>query len=218
MELKKNQIEEIDQTLKKNGIKYWDLRIEMIDHIVSDIEDNAQTNDFEKELTFSLKRIGWLGNFPEINRKGWQNVNRKYRREYHKGFRNFFKKPKNVLIFILCSLLFYVISEAISFKSFKSLSFFLFASPLVFAFVFFIKSLYKKHGRSVNLDYGFMYLIMSFLVLQSFPTLFKGESEDIQKTMWFVLLPIHSLAFYSGYNLYKKAISKVEKMKKELTL
>ena len=190
----------------------------MIDHVVSNIEDNTQTNDFEKELTLSLKRIGWLGNLPEINREGWQNVNRKYRREYHKGFRSFFKKPKNVLIFIFCSFLFYVISETISFENFKKLSFFLFASPLIFVFIFFVKSLYKKYGRSVNLDYGFTYLIMSFLILQSFPILFKGESENIQKTMWFVLLPIHSLAFYSGYNLYKKAISKVEKMKNELAL
>lgn len=48
MELNKEQIELIDKRLKSGGIKYWDLRLEMIDHIATDLEENAISNDFKK--------------------------------------------------------------------------------------------------------------------------------------------------------------------------
>lgn len=39
MELTKQQIKYIDHRLENDGIKYWDIRIEMLDHVVSDVEE-----------------------------------------------------------------------------------------------------------------------------------------------------------------------------------
>jgi hypothetical protein len=216
MKLTKEQIQYIDNRLKKEGIKYWDIRIEMIDHIVSDLEKNAKTSDFKIELEGTLKRIGWSGNLSHINRESWQNVNIKYRREYHKGFVHFFKKFKNVSMLVISLFVLYVVSEMISFKAFKNLSFTLFVAPLVFALIVFVRAAFKKYGRSVNLDYGVNYMIMSFLILNIVPLFFDDQSELLTKIMWFIILPIHFVAFYSGYHLYKKAIHKVEEMRKQL--
>jgi hypothetical protein len=216
MEITKEEIKYIDKYLEKNGIKYWDLRIEMVDHIVSIMEFNIDRDDFEKEFKDSLKNIGWDGKLSQLNRKGWQNVNIKYRREYQKGFVHFFKKFKNVSILATSLFLLYVVSEMISFKAFKNLSFILFISPMVFVLIEFLKSVFKKYGRSVNLDYGFSYLIMSFLILNAFPQFFIDQTETVQKVVWFVVLPVHFAAFYSGYHLYKKTILKVEEMRKQL--
>lgn len=216
MELTKEQILYIDDFLKNKGIKYWDIRIEMIDHIVSEIEKNSTNNDFNKSFKNSLDKLGWLGNLSYLNTEGWKNVNRKYRREYHKGFINFFKSYKNVSIFIVFFIAFYSVSEIISFKFFKNLSYILFLLPMALVFIEFGKSLFKKYGKSVNLDYGVSYMIMSFLILNVFPMFFRDAVEILQKTAWFILLPIHYVAFYSGYNLYKKSIIKVENMKKQL--
>jgi hypothetical protein len=216
MELTKEQIKYIDEHLEKNGIKYWDLRIEMIDHIVSIIELTVTSDNFKKEFKSSLKNIGWYGNLSHLNREGWQNVNIKYRREYHKGFVCFFKKFKNISILAISLFLFYVVSEMISFNAFKNLSFALFVSPMVFVLIEFVKSFFKKYGRSVNLDYGVTYLIMSFLILNAFPLFFIDETEIVQKIVWFIILPVHFIAFYSGYYLYKKTILKVEEMRKQL--
>ena len=60
-------------------------------------------------------------------------------------------------------------------------------------------------------------MAMSFLILNSVPVFFNDNTEFTQKTIWFILLPIHYIAFNSGYNLYKKAITKIEEMKKELS-
>ena len=61
MESTKEQIQYIDEYLKKRGIKYWDLRTEMIDHLVSDIEQNLTSKDFKAEFSLALKRAKWNG-------------------------------------------------------------------------------------------------------------------------------------------------------------
>ncbi|WP_439130101.1 hypothetical protein [Polaribacter sp.] len=217
MEITKEQIQFIDNHLKKNGIKYWDLRLEMIDHLVSDIEQNHNNSDFETEFAVSLKRMNWNGNLAGINTEGWQNVNRKYRTQYLKGFFNFFKSFKNVAVLMLGLFAFYLISESISFKVFNKISYILFAAPLIIGLVLFGKLFFKKYGRSVNLDYGVMYMTLSFFILNVIPVFVDVQGELIRKMMWFIILPIHYIAFYSGYNLYQKAIAKVAFMKNELT-
>jgi hypothetical protein len=39
MELTKEQVHYIENRLENEGIKYWDIRIEMLDHVVSDVEN-----------------------------------------------------------------------------------------------------------------------------------------------------------------------------------
>jgi len=216
MEITKEQLQHIDNHLKKMGIKYWDLRLEMIDHIVTNIENDSETHNFKDAFKMSLKKLGWLGRLSNINTEGWQNVNRKYRSEYHKGFLNFFKNYKNIALLIIGFLILYLISKNVSFDVFREISYSLFISPLTIVLVEFGKSLFKKYGRSVNLDYGVTYMIMSFLILNAIPLFFEDKSELFQKIMWFIVLSVHFVAFYSGYNLYKKAIQKIEFMKKEL--
>jgi len=139
MEITKQHIQIIDDHFKNNGIKYWDLRIEMIDHLVSDIEQNSISEDFKSEFSKSLKRANWSGDLSRVNREGWQNVNRKYRSEYHKGFIDFFKNYKNVSIFVIGFLSFYFFSKIISFKTFDTVSRILFISPLLMVFIEFGK-------------------------------------------------------------------------------
>jgi len=217
MEITKEQIQYIDEYLKKRGIKYWDLRTEMIDHLVSDIEQNLISKDFKAEFSLALKRAKWNGSLSGINIEGWKNVNRKYRSAYLKGFINFFKSFKNIVTLIFGLTVFYLISENVSLEVFSKISIVLFATPLLIVVVEFIKSFYKKYGRSVNLDYGVTYMTMSFLILNAVAIFFDDKTEFTQKTLWFILLPIHYIAFNSGYNLYKKAITKIEEMKNKLS-
>jgi hypothetical protein len=216
MELTKEQIQHIDDSFVKNGIKYWDLRIEMIDHIVSDLEKNAGTNDFEKEFKNSLKRVDWYGNLRHLNTAGWQNANKKYRKEYHKGFVNFFKHPKNLLVLLISVGFSYCASEYLTFKLFERLNFILVAISVVPFFFITTKQWFKKYGKSVNLDYGIFYFSLSFLMINFPLQLVKNTSEVNQKILLLCIIPIYFIATYSGYQVYKKAILRVEKMRKEL--
>jgi hypothetical protein len=176
MELTKEQIKDIDHRLENDGIKYWDLRIEMIDHIVSDLEKNIETNDFKKELQTSLKRIGWSGNLSHINRAGWQNVNRKYRKIYFKGFVYFFKKPLNTVLFLIFFSCFFLISRYLEHTVFLKISYILFAIPILGCFYLFFKSWREKLGKSVHKEYGISYLCFSFVMLNAVLNFVRMES------------------------------------------
>ena len=102
MQLTTKQIQEIDNRLKRNGIVYWDIRIEMLDHVVTDVENRLEKGEkLENAITNSFIDLGWNGSLKQLNREGWQNVNEKYRREYHKGIIRFFKSLKNTLLFFV---------------------------------------------------------------------------------------------------------------------
>ena len=217
MKLTKQQIEEIDNRLEQDGIKYWDIRIELLDHVVTDIENRLEKGEeLERAVTNSFNSLGWNGDLKQINREGWQNVNNRFRREYHKGFLNFFKSLKNSSLFVLGVVVFNFLSSVLTFSVFKNVCVIAFGLPLVFVIYSYATVLIKKYGKSVNLDYGLFYLILSFLILQAIPIFFKNQTELTQKIVWISILSIHYVSIYAGYNLYKKAVSKVESIRNQL--
>ena len=116
MELTKKQIQFIDHRLENDGVKYWDIRIEMLDHIVTDVESILKPKNtecqFKEIVQEAFVSMGWKENFngssfEKQNKEGWKNVGKKYRKEYFLEVRNFFKKPKNLFFFLIfCENLF----------------------------------------------------------------------------------------------------------------
>jgi len=58
MELSKDQIQQIEQFLDEKGFHYADLRLEMLDHMMSAIEHKMQ-HDFSFESAFVMTKIRW---------------------------------------------------------------------------------------------------------------------------------------------------------------
>ena len=163
MELTKEQIRFIDHRLEKDGVKYWDIRIEMLDHIVSDLEKNLKPENSEYEFKEIVQEafvsLGWKenfngSNFEKLNKEGWKNVGKKYQKEYFLEVRNFFKNPKNSIAFILCLLLLFMLSKNVSHSAFLKINYLLFLFPaFLFLWVYF---------RSPSLSWA-MEFPMSFL-------------------------------------------------------
>ena len=63
MKLTVNQIERIDKTLTINGIIYDDLKLEIIDHIASEIEAELKEKDFDFETVFVKVFERWKKEF-----------------------------------------------------------------------------------------------------------------------------------------------------------
>jgi len=65
MELTKKQVQFIDHRLETEGIKYWDIRIEMLDHVVSDVEQKLKPEnseyEFKEMVQASFIDLGWKG-------------------------------------------------------------------------------------------------------------------------------------------------------------
>ncbi|CAM1345448.1 hypothetical protein [Tenacibaculum amylolyticum] len=216
MKLTKVQIQYIENLLTKKGIKYWDLRIEMIDHIVSDIELRATTQNFEKELQAAFKRIGWNKNLAAVNRVGWQNVNKRYRTLFKNTFLGFFSSFKNLLVIGMLVILYFSFSETISFQIFTRVSLALFIAPILIIIGSLIWLFTKKFGKSVHINYGVFYFSFSFLMMNMIVQFMRYTSEENQKIIWLVMLPIYLTATYAGYQVFKIAIKKIQKIKKEL--
>ncbi|AQS94580.1 hypothetical protein BXQ17_11095 [Polaribacter sp. BM10] len=223
MELSKEQIQYIEHRLENEGVKYWDIRIEMLDHVISDLEKNLNVNsseaDFKKMVQNSFVLLGWHGSFNDVNKHGWKNVNKYYRKIYFKGFVDFFKNIKNLIVLALFLLGYYIISEVFEPKVFLKISHTLFFLPFIL-FVFVLYKMYtKKYGKSVHKDYGLNYLMLSFLILNAIVTFVRVEDgfpQEFHKIILFIIIPVHFIFTYSGYQVYVKAIKRVENMRKQL--
>ena len=62
MELTKNQIQEIENYIEVNNVDYLDLKIELLDHIVSDIE-YKMNKGFSFESALQLTKQKWSKHF-----------------------------------------------------------------------------------------------------------------------------------------------------------
>ncbi len=218
MKLTEEQIQKIDILLKTKGIQYWDLRIEMIDHIVSDIEVNATSTNFQVEFQKSLKRIGWDNNLQNINKKGWKEVNNLYRREFGVIFLDFFKSVRKIIFLVVSFCFFYSISQTVIFKLFKTINIILFIVPIIIFLGFSTWTYVKKYGKSVHVNYGIFYFSISFLTMNIIVQFMSYFSEKTQIIIWLFLTPIYLIGMYSGYVIFKKTINIVQNIKQQLAL
>ena len=110
MELIKEQIKFIDHRLENEGIKYWDIRIEMLDHVISDVErilnpENSEY-DFKEMVQQTFITLGWQENF---NGGGFEPMLTSRLKIYNKSRNKFFLK--------------YIIEKLFSLKFIISISF-----------------------------------------------------------------------------------------------
>lgn len=68
MKLTNKQIEIIDQTLMDKGVVYEEIKLELLDHIVTDIELETEESNFD--VAFSKAMLKWKRELEEINPLG----------------------------------------------------------------------------------------------------------------------------------------------------
>lgn len=86
----------------KHQVHYYDLQIELVDHLASAIEMQWKTDlelDFNKALKMSFGKFGIYG-FSKIKDKKEKELRRKYNRLLWKFFLEFYKLPKIIMTFV----------------------------------------------------------------------------------------------------------------------
>ncbi len=233
MELTKEQIQYIDNRLEEDGIKHWDVRIEILDHVVSEIEaklsfENSEYQ-FREMVQESFVTLGWKENFNGTSfeksyNKTLSNIGRKYGKERKKEIYSFFNNPKILLLLFLGVTFYIFVSNLVSHKAFIIFSYALFVIPVLIYFYEFFRLWKKKIGKSFFKDQALMSIASSFFLFNVIMLMMKSEGQDFalplmyQKPVLFVVMPIHFVLSYTGYKMYKKTIVEVEKMKKEMSL
>lgn len=207
MELTKQQVASIDQHLCENGVKYWDIRIEMLDHIVTDVENRMHSGKtFEVAKGEALAQIGWSGNLSDIAKERLQGINKKVRNGYFREFGKLFVNLKTLLVVIVSVGLLYVLYSRIDYSLSKTISAILYLTPscIAIAYTFFAFT-FKK---SAYIQYGAFYMTFSFFMLNFILMVLKHGSwgaEEIYKWTYLAVAVVNALFVYAGIKTYLQA-------------
>ncbi len=158
MELNKEQIKYINDLLRDSGVKFWDVRIEMLDHIVSELEQQPDSNlNFKKRVFEVFKIMGWKenfngSNFEEIIKDHHNSISKKVRKRFSKAIKEDFSNPVIISISLVLLYAFYEFAHYKElFKYFSLLILLGLVLPMIFFFTrkMFYRSIHLNHASSI---------------------------------------------------------------------
>lgn len=131
MRLRKEDILNIDKYLKEKGIKYLDVRYELIDHLVTEYEN---TDNYPDLGSYLKEKMTWCKTVSKAKEK---TINRRYQKSIIQRIGKFFKSPIFYFVVIVIAFVFYALYLNVSEKVFLKSVFFSFLAIIVFQFGYF---------------------------------------------------------------------------------
>jgi len=217
MKLSKEQIQYIDDYLNEGGIKFWDIRLELIDHFASKLEKQDQVDLTRNLLIREFGTSASLGNILEVKRK---IINKKYRKLFFNEIFSFFKSAKNALIFFILSFLYYQLFKELNTKIFLKLSVVITLIPPIISIIFQFY-IWVKKNKSIYLATSLFYFMFSFLLYNAVIQLTINDTffdipQQTQSIIIFISLPVYLVGMYSGYHVFYKTHKEYTRIYKEL--
>lgn len=208
MKLSKKQIVYIDDYLIEYGVKYWDVRIELIDHVASKLEDN-QDNILNK--TFLIKEFGTNVSLNKVVDEKTTLLIKKYRKLHFKEVFQLFKSPIKILgVFILIGL-YYLIFSKFHTKFFIQISFILFYLPFLVSLLISVYNAIKKN-KSAHIESSLNFILLGMILINPLLLNIKSDAHFNQKLTLFILLSLHTVWIFSGYKVYLKTFKEYSKI------
>lgn len=197
MQLTKEQIQQIDNILKEKGIKFWDVRLEMIDHIANDIEESSNNTEcFSKTINSTLEKLGFNENLNSLINEKQKKIKKEFRNKTVKELISFFTNWR--------TLSFYVLYLLIGINQINNKTFFISSMIIIFAFAVIqvVFSLVKHHKvyKSIHLLNAMINItaVTSLLVLfLNIPRLINENYKFTNEYILFVCLFISPLTYAS---------------------
>lgn len=214
MELTKEQIQSIENRLQKNGLTYWDIRMEILDHLVSEIEAKmAKGESYASASENAFFKLTLNGNLEALNKSRLLGINKIVRKQYFNTFKTILTTPKSILIILLSLLAYFLIYQKTELQFFKWFTMFLLLIPAAFGIIFHLME-YTKKQKSGYLVYASFYIFFSFLMLNGFLQFCRPDgvipvSKTTQKLIWFMVTLINSIFSVAGILIYLKTRRKI---------
>lgn len=150
MKLTKEEIQYIDQYVQKSGIKWFDLKVELVDHLTHKTENVLNQNpnlDFKEALYQAKLSFGSKGFKPIILEKTKQ-IERRFFKDVFRYFKSFFTVPK---IIITVAITLFLIGMYTRLKD-KDLFFISLIGVLFICAIVFFFNAYKRKKLNNNLS------------------------------------------------------------------
>jgi len=211
--LTKQQILFIENYLIELGVKYWDVRIELIDHIVSEIEDST-IHDFEQMVVDVTNKLGYKS-YTVKKRLGEKakELGKEYNKLLINKMKLFFVSKNTIVVAFLFITLFSVLFKELTDAVFVKVG----LGVLLVPFMFLVGSSinqYRSIKKSIHLKTVCSVLSFPFLIFSIF--FHFARIQDIQTILVFILVPILYYFAYCSYLVYKEVSNKHLKIYKEL--
>ena len=215
MELSKEQLLQIDNYIYVCGIKYYDVRTEIVDHFANILEQKLDKNpdlDFKQEIINIHKNFSDSG-FQKLLKEKTRSVTKKFYKQSLQHLLTFFKFPKIIVSGFLFLILFQMMDlfeDKEAFFRIFSLS--ILGVIIVFWGIFLIR--YKKNIKFLTLEksnhflvliYNLFYCFYLYSDIRSSESFFNATQNNIQLGVFVILV----LFFWSGeyvYNQNKKTV------------
>lgn len=209
MTLSKEQIVFIDDYLKSKSLKYWDIRLEIVDHLASKLEQepNLLLDDDLLKQEF--------GDFFQIKKREQLisiAIKKKFRRQVFNEVKLFLTHSLGWTFLTSFYILEYLIFRYSNNNLFIKTNIAIIILSLFPIALYSVKNIVQKN-RSKHLELAVMTVTLSFTLI-NFPIIMllflnpEGTILDSNK-FWLILflmtiVPIHLLFTYCGFKLYLK--------------
>ncbi len=222
MKLTKSEIQFIDDHLKTQGIGYWDIRLEMVDHIACKIEERQGSYDFNHVFDETIDELGWTGNLKDFECRRLKSINDIIRKKYFSYFINLFTKAYSLLYVLLFILAYYLVFKYFSSKTFGIISLILFGLPIIY-FTIHYAYMSLKFKKSGYLLYGYFYIVFSMLLFNLLYQLPRPDgiievSHMTRQYIIFFTTICNVLLMYSGIKIYLETSKTYKAMHRRLHL
>ncbi|WP_397444815.1 hypothetical protein [Polaribacter sp. R77954] len=222
MELTRQQIKYIDHRLENEGIKYWDIRIELLDHVVSYVEQKLKPENSEYEfkefVQESFESLGWRENFNgdafekvflKRNVLNAKKIRKKYGQEIKSKFTSIFFLLE---VFLLWVFLFLIHKNSFFIK----LTFTLEIIAVVLFLIFFVVKYQLFKSSQLNAVFSFAVIPVSVHNLLIFAPQILFDYEKMNLTHAAVTLALIFPFLYIGFNFMLKEAKSSQKIYNKL--
>jgi hypothetical protein len=208
MELTKEQLLQLHNYIYVSGIKFYDVRTELVDHFANLLEQRLEENpdlNFKREIEKIHKNFSDNG-FSKLLKQKTKSVTYKFFKHSLQHLLSFFKIPK----IIITGFIFVVLLKAQFFFS-NIENFFL--SLFIFSVLLMFISAYNAMKRnkqepflSLSLTLGFMqvYHILVMLLQFSYSRSSESLANTTHNTIFIACFTLLFLFFWSGEYVYQQ--------------
>lgn len=206
MKLTEFQIQELYSFTQKHYVDWYDVQIELVDHLANGIEEQWKTKPnmlFDDALKIEFKKFGIMG-FGDVIEEKTKALNAHYRKLVWKYFKAFFKLPKIILTGFLiwtCFQLFQIVENRMFIVIPSTIL--LFCFPIVYFIkrVRAIKRIKKETGKkwlfdNTILQFGELIHILNIGIYGGIIFDSNNSWSNTQEFIFALLIVLFGLALY----------------------
>lgn len=238
MKLTKEEIQYIDNYLIKSKVKYWDVRVELLDHIASAVEEKIEEEGIsfneallEVHQSFGnstevygiyhgklLKEGLYADNngFKKFERQKQKSIGRKLRLQHWQELKQLFITPKFLLEYVAFGIINYYGFNFYP-KVFVVVILLLLMVPLFYSALHSINNNISKRSLNITMSSGIIMLAWSIynMVFQLFLMINKDEENKPYYILFLTAMLLYPImrssinTYLKCYNNYKNLFSKL---------